>query len=111
AGSPGAAALTVTVPAGGFAPGSTVTIPNTPLATSLGTNGVGVVKLNPYALDSFMRLYFGADAMATNGLRYGAAIELRENFTGQLGSTGASGYSSLSTVYVRRAFTYVAGEN
>ena len=76
--------------------------------------GVGTVKVNPYALDSFMRLYFGADAMATNGLRYGAAIELRENFTGQISSntsTNASGYSSLSTVYVRRAFTYVAGEN
>ena len=109
-GSPGGPALTVTVPAGG----GTVTIPTTPLATSLGTNGIGVVKLNPYALDSFMRLYFGADAMATNGLRYGAAIELRENFTGQIssnGSSNASGYSSLSTVYVRRAFTYVAGEN
>jgi hypothetical protein len=109
-GSPGGPALTVTVPAGG----GTVTIPTTPLATSLGTNGIGVVKLNPYALDSFMRIYFGADAMATNGLRYGAAIELRENFTGQIssnGSSNASGYSSLSTVYVRRAFTYVAGEN
>ena len=84
------------------------------MATSLGTNGIGAVKLNPYALDSFMRLYFGADAMATNGLRYGAAIELRENFPGQISSntsSGASGYSSLSTVYVRRAFTYVAGEN
>ena len=33
-------------------------------------------------LNSFMRLYFGADAMATNGLRYGAGIELRENFPG-----------------------------
>ncbi len=117
-GSPGAPGLTATVvvPAGGFAPGSTITVavPNTPLATTLGTNGIGVVKLNPYALDSFMRLYFGADAMATNGLRYGAGIELRENFTGQQGSntsTNASGYSSLSTVYVRRAFTYVAGEN
>jgi len=85
----------------------------TPLQTALGANGIGVVKLNPYALDSFMRLYFGADAMATNGLRYGAGIELRENFTGQISnntSTGSSGYSSLSTVYVRRAFTYVAGE-
>ena len=86
----------------------------TPLQTSLGANGIGVVKLNPYALDSFMRLYFGADAMATNGLRYGAGIELRENFSGQISSntsTNASGYSSLSTVFVRRAFTYVAGEN
>ena len=84
------------------------------MQTSLGANGIGVVKLNPYALDSFMRLYFGADAMATNGLRYGAGIELRENFSGQIGSntsTNASGYSSLSTVFVRRAFTYVAGEN
>jgi outer membrane protein OmpU len=71
-------------------------------------------KVNPYALDSFARLYFGADAMATNGLRYGAAIELRENFTGQASSTassGASGYTSTETVYVRRAFTYAAGEN
>jgi outer membrane protein OmpU len=71
-------------------------------------------KVNPYALDSYMRVYFGADAMATNGLRYGAAIELRENFTGQVssvGSSNASSYSSLSTVYVRRAFTYAAGEN
>src|ERR1700704_350189 len=97
AGSPGAAALTVTVPAGG----GTVTIPTTPLATSLGANGIGVVKLNPYALDAFMRLYFGADAMATNGLRYGAGIELRQNFTGQISSntsTNASGYTCLSTV-------------
>ena len=52
--------------------------------------------------------------MATNGLRYGAAIEIRQNFTGQIsssGSSGASGYSSLETLYVRRAFTYFAGDN
>jgi hypothetical protein len=61
-----------------------------------------------------MRLYFGGDAMATNGLRYGAAIELRENFITNRSfndSSGASGNSSGSTVFVRRAFTYVAGEN
>jgi outer membrane protein OmpU len=71
-------------------------------------------KVQPVAFDTFMRLYFGADAMATNGLRYGAAIELRENFTPQATSTassGASGYSSTETVFVRRAFTYAAGEN
>jgi hypothetical protein len=82
-----------------------------PVAAALGGSSF---KVNPYALDSFMRLYFGADAMATNGLRYGAAIELRENFTGQVSSTassGASGYSSTETVFVRRAFTYAAGEN
>ncbi len=84
------------------------------LAAVLGNNGVGGVKLNPQAIDSFARIYAGADGMATNGLRYGAAIEIRQNFTGQVsnsGSTGASGYSSLETLYVRRAFTYVAGEN
>ena len=80
----------------------------------LGGNGTGTVKVAPYALDSFARLYFGADAMATNGLRYGAGMEIRENFTGQIGSnasTGASGYTCGETLYVRRAFTYVAGEN
>jgi len=80
----------------------------------LGGNGTGTVKVAPYALDSFARLYFGADAMATNGLRYGAGLEIRENFTGQIGSNGstnASGYTCTETLYVRRAFTYAAGEN
>jgi hypothetical protein len=74
---------------------------------------VGTVKLEPQTVQSFAREYFGGDGMATNGLRYGAAIELRQNFTGQVSSnssSGASGYSSLETVFVRRAFTYVAGD-
>jgi len=80
---------------------------------TLGGNGAGPVKLQPQQIASFARLYFGGDGMATNGLRYGAAIELRQNFTGQISnnaSSGASGYSSLNTMFVRRAFTYVAGE-
>ena len=74
----------------------------------LGGNGTGTVKVAPYALDSFARLYFGADAMATNGLRYGAGLEIRENFTGQIGSNGstnASGYTCTETLYVRRSPT------
>jgi hypothetical protein len=74
---------------------------------------LGTTKIDPYALYSYARVYFGADAMATNGLRYGAATELRENFTGEVSSTassGASAYSSTETVFVRRAFTYVAGD-
>ena len=62
----------------------------------LGNNGTGPAKVAPLALDNYMRLYFGADAMATNGLRYGAAIELRENFPAQVSSnssSGASGYT------------------
>jgi hypothetical protein len=100
AGSPGGAAI-----AAGAA---------TPTATVLGNNGTGVVKLAPQEVASFARLYAGMDGMATNGLRYGAAIEIRENFTGQISnaaSSGASGYSSLETLFVRRAFTYVAEEN
>jgi hypothetical protein len=106
AGSPGGA---------GFLAGPATIAPGaaTPLGTVLGNSGTGNVKLQPLALDSFARLYAGADGMATNGLRYGAAIEVRQNFTGQIsnsGSSGASGYSSLETLYVRRAFTYVAGD-
>ena len=85
----------------------------TPAGTILGTNGTGTVKLAPQALDSFARLYFGADAMATNGLRYGAAIEIRQNFTGQISNTGSSGAAATPRwrrCIVRRAFTYVAGE-
>ena len=83
------------------------------LGAILGNNGTGSVKLAPDTLYSYARIYFGADAMAANGLRYGAAMELRQNFTGQIsnnGSSGASGYSSLETLFVRRAFTYVAGD-
>ena len=39
-------------------------------------------KTNPITFGSYMRLYPGVDGMATNGLRYGASIELRENFPG-----------------------------
>ena len=46
----------------------TIAVPNTALAATLGTNGTGTAKLDPYFLSSFMRLYFGADAMA--GLVY-----------------------------------------
>ena len=113
AGAAGGPPITVTAagPGGGIV-GATVT--PTPTATVLGTNGTGTAKIDPYMLNSFMRLYFGADAMATNGLRYGAGIELRENFPGFVGTnsnTGSSGYSSSNTVFVRRAFTYAAGEN
>ena len=91
-----------------------------------------------------MRLYPAVDGMATNGLRYGAAVELRENFNnpnsnaivagtpanaggsqpvGPLGqgtatatagfaaASSPSGYSSSQTIYVRRAFTYIAADN
>jgi hypothetical protein len=99
----------------GFLAGPATIAPGaaTPLGTVLGNNGTGVVKLQPQTIASFGRIYAGADGMATNGLRYGAAIEIRQNLFGQSSSnssSGASGYSSLNTLFVRRAFTYVAGD-
>ena len=67
-----------------------------------------------------MRLYPGFDGMAANGLRYGAAVELRENFgaadrtfanttTGGVANS-PSANTSAETVFVRRAFTYLASD-
>jgi hypothetical protein len=49
-----------------------------------GANGAGSsgYKINPVKLGAWMRLYPGVDGMASNGLRYGAAIEIRQNFEG-----------------------------
>ncbi|MEA2769661.1 MAG: hypothetical protein QOD93_2623, partial [Acetobacteraceae bacterium] len=76
-------------------------------------------KNNPVSASTYMRLYPGFDGMAANGLRYGAAVELRENFQagnasgfGTTGGTAASpsANSSGQTVFVRRAFTYLASD-
>jgi hypothetical protein len=103
------------------------------------TNAVGY-KLNPVGLGAYFRLYPGIDAMATNGMRYGAGVEIRENFVGgnnfQVSSglsttatgtqsvsttlpsgtaisgtaSGAAGVSSAQTLYVRRAFVYMGSD-
>ncbi len=101
----GAGTVGGTVGNPGVASGATGT------AAALGTNGVGTTKVEPQDMESFARIYLGADGMATNGLRYGAAIEIRENFSGEPSGASASAYSSLETLFVRRAFTYVAGAN
>jgi predicted porin len=85
-------------------------------------------KLNPIGISSYVRLYPGFDGMAANGLRYGASVETRENFSGGTanGSTFAngtagpgtisgsatspSGNSSNQTLFVRRAFSYLASD-
>ena len=82
-------------------------------------------KLNPMQFIGYFRLYPGVDAMATNGLRYGAIVEIRQNFIGQgYGSTTAglqgaganystspSGDSSSSTLYVRREAVYLGSNS
>ena len=101
-------------------------------------NGSGY-KLNPIGVASYFRLYPGIDGMATNGLRYGAAVEIRENFEGgnsfsvssatattpastsittnlpsgtatSGSAASASGVSSAQTLFVRRAFVYLGSD-
>src|ERR1700722_2461571 len=64
--------------------GSGMKLPAGTKSSGTSVSGGAVVlpgaKLNPVAFGSYMRLYPGIDGMATNGLRYGAQIELRENF-------------------------------
>ena len=82
-------------------------------------------KVAPNNLATYARIYTGVDGMATNGLRYGGSIEIRQNFPANIGanasgagtltgggtSSGASSYSSGETLFVRRAFGYVAGND
>jgi hypothetical protein len=88
-------------------------------------------KMNPVGIGAFFRLYPGVDGVSSNGIRYGAGVELRENFEGgnsftvnsngstipsitstaTAGSaTSASGTSSGQTIYVRRAFVYLGSD-
>jgi hypothetical protein len=110
-GSPGATPLSFTVPTGGLPAGAVVSLPTPSTGAVLGVNGTGVVKTQPLGAYGLARLYLGADGMATNGLRYGAGVEIRENFAGNYSGQSPSAYSSTETLFVRRAFTYVAGDN
>jgi len=74
-------------------------------------------KLDSFTNNGLFRLYFGADGQLLNGLRYGVNAEMRTNFAGPnasaatytvSGSIGnASGNSTASLWYTRRAFGYV----
>jgi hypothetical protein len=92
----------------------------TSASTQQGGNGgiLGSAKLNPITFGALFRLHPGIDGMATNGLRYGASVEIRENFPGSAAQQTAalspapsgSTYSSSQTLFVRRAFTYIAAD-
>ena len=86
-------------------------------------------KVNPEQIVGYFRLYPGVDALATNGLRYGAIVEIRQNFIGQTyglnitapsgspnpgagsnNGSSPSGSSSASTLYVRREAIYLGSD-
>jgi hypothetical protein len=106
AGAPGATVVTPPLVPGG--PTGTTTLPAT-YATA-----AGVYKQNAQSIQNYVRIYPGVDAMATNGMRYGAQVELRENWStttmsgGDQNSTSASGETSTQSMFIRRAFVYVA---
>src|ERR1700742_2409567 len=57
-------------------------------------NGPVTYKSNPIGVASYLRLYPGFDGVATNGLRYGASAEIRQNIMSANvfnGSTSQSG--------------------
>ncbi len=88
---------------------------------------VGGRKVQPYGTLGYARFYQGVDGMTANGLRYGAAAEIRVQTSfsnasttsgGASGATIGSGNSAAITtyvpgsyLYVRRAFLYIGGDN
>jgi len=106
-----------------------VTANFTTLDKSISSTGVATgYKVNPIGIGSYFRLYPAFDGVTANGLRYGASVEIRENFLGGTanGSTFSNGTagpgttsgaatspstnSSNQTLFVRRAFTYLASD-
>jgi hypothetical protein len=102
----------------------------TPSATGGTPNGF---KVNPIGIAAYLRLYPGFDGLAANGLRYGAAAEIRTNYasgilapavggtssglnaagTGFVGTgtqSSASGNTSAETLFLRRVFSYLAAD-
>lgn len=63
-------------------------------------------KQQGYGFDGYVRLYPSFDAMTTNGIKYGAAVEIRTNQPG-MATGGASGNSGAQTFYIRRAYGYI----
>jgi len=94
-----------------------------------GSGSISGGKVNPEQVIGYFRLYPGMDALATNGLRYGGIVEIRQNFIGQAyglnisaptgtanpgagaaNASSPSGNSSTSTLYVRREAVYFGSD-
>ena len=76
---------------------------------NLGPNTGTPAKVQNYGILNYMRLFAGVDGLATNGLKYGASIEIRANVGPTNGSSANSGSSAntfSNTLYVRRQFVY-----
>ena len=67
----------------------------------------------PQEMEKFARIYLGADGMATNGLPMVPGSMPAEFFSGEPAASQPvlTRLLVLGTMFVRRAFTYVAGAN
>ncbi|HEY5301926.1 MAG TPA: porin [Acetobacteraceae bacterium] len=90
------------------------------ITTFVDGKAVASRKSQPYGTIGYARFYQGVDGLTTSGLRYGASVEIRVSTSTAKASTtsgGASGATSGSstapgqTLYVRRAFAYIGGDN
>jgi len=76
-------------------------------------NSVSGFSTGSSGMSSWLRLYPGVDGMAANGLRYGAAMEIRHNSgAGASGgfanpNSGGGAHSTTQTLYNRRSFVYL----
>jgi hypothetical protein len=78
------------------------------------TNSTGTYKLNPVTTIGDLRLYPGFDAQTADGISYGVFSEIRTGYSdasvGENGKpiiTTSSGASTLSALYVKRAYGYL----
>jgi len=77
------------------------------------SNSTPGFSTNSSAMSSWLRLYPGMDGMAANGLRYGAAMEIRQNAGtpanqgGANPNSGGGTHSTTQTLYNRRSFVYI----
>ncbi len=78
---------------------------------ALTTSNQGTNKLSGYGVMDYARLYPGFDGVATNGLKYGASLEIRQdnNFGAGGGFSGSiSGQSrTRNALYLRREWGYI----
>ncbi len=85
------------------------TTTNSPIALS--TSNQGINKLSNYGFTDYARLFPGFDGVATNGLKYGASMEIRQDNNygagGGLYGSVSGGSNTRNALYFRRLWGYI----
>ena len=78
------------------------------------TNTPAGGKLSPMMMQDYVRFTMGFDGTAANGLRYGAATEIRHDAVGASGAITTSPATfrlTRANIYAVQAYGYLAGDN